>query len=94
MAVGTGYFAVENKQSLGEWWIVPIDYWEKHHRIKDGHANLKVFGMEEVADHTYRAKREYSLYSERELLMRSGFTILDNPVWYYQLPGYNSYEDR
>ena len=81
-----GWIAVKHHSNVyGEWCIAPKDYFDKHGRIPDTHANRKIEGMEEVMDHCYRVKG----YGDgRYELTRAGYEILENPVWYFQRPGY------
>lgn len=82
-----GWIALKHKSNdFGEWSISPKAHFEAHGSIPDGHANLETAGMEEIMDHTLRAKDGSD---GRALLLFNGFEIVDNPVWYFDRPGYN-----
>lgn len=79
-------FAVKHKTcEYGEWCLVPKDYWGKYARIPDSHLNLKIPGMQEVSDHTYQTTDGTDGVSN---LTNAGITILETPIWYFELPGY------
>lgn len=69
----------------GQWSISPRAFFSQHGFIPDGHANLLTPGLEEVADHTLQVLDDSD---GRERLVQAGFTIEDNPMWYFERPGY------
>lgn len=82
----SGWIALKHKtSSFGQWCISPKAYFDEYGRIPDYHAKLKVPGMEEVMDHTLAALDDSD---GRDLLVATGFEIVDNPEWYFQRPGY------
>ncbi len=86
----SGWVALKHKDdSFGEWSISPKDYFMKHGYIPDCHANLNVFGMDEVSDHTLLSKDGSD---GKQLLIDAGFEILENPVWYFDKPDYKYVE--
>lgn len=79
------WVALKHKTSVfGEWCVAPKEYFAKHGRIPDGHANLDVPGMEETKDHTLMAKDGSD---GQAILEKAGFEILHNPVWYWSRKG-------
>lgn len=74
-----------NTSVYGEWCICPLDFWLKRACIPDSHLNIRIFGMEEVSDHTYITKDGSDGI---ELLKMNGIEIINNPVWYFQKPNY------
>ena len=66
---------------FGYWSIAPDWYFRRHGRIPDTKASLNLPGLEEVMDHTLHATDGSD---GRKLLLKFGFHILENPVWYFQ----------
>lgn len=84
--MNTQWVAVKHPSTAyGQWLVSPKDFFLTYKHIPDCHANIMISGMEEVSDHTYAA---LDGSDGRELLIQAGLEILDNPVWYFQVPGY------
>lgn len=82
--------AIRNKD-YNEWLLTPINYWLENFHIPDSHLNLKIKGMEEVADHTYIPLSDNGDGAAR--LIEAGVLIVNNPEWYYQKPNYKEPEE-
>lgn len=67
---------------FGEWSVSPSAYFKKHGSIPDTHAfdGYKIAGLDEVMDHTLLATDGSD---GRQSLIRAGFTIIEDPKWYF-----------
>jgi len=86
----TGIMAIKADEER-TWYLNPIDYWLKNFHIQDSKLNMKIEGMEEVADHTYMLLNNIPGDGNQELL-RAGVLIVTNPEWYYQKPNYKDHD--